>query len=304
MRPAARLAAVFLPLMLAAPASAQEEEEPDAPEAEEAPDAPEAEEAPEAPEAEEAPEAPVSAPQAATAPGVARARDDEGGIPLEPITVPVRRDDYTSQHAAVELRFGPYTPKIDESAATPVYSEFFGDNTRFMIGIEVDWQAWRIPHFGTLGIGVGWGYTQMSSTNVAHDDEVTGNISQTSTLNIMPFYGVGVLRIDTFARDLRVPLVPYGKLGIATAFWWVNDGIGTATSDTGIKGKDTSVGVQGAAGLMFLLDVLEPNSARAADVDIGVNNSYLFFELAVSDYGGDQMNVGANTWVTGLAFEM
>ena len=36
----------------------------------------------------------------------------------------------------------------------------------------------------------------------------------------------------------------------------------------------------------------------------GVNNSYLFFEWSMSNYGGDQMNVGSNNWVTGLAFEM
>jgi hypothetical protein len=55
---------------------------------------------------------------------------------------------------------------------------------------------------------------------------------------------------------------------------------------------------------MFLLDILEPSSALAADVESGVNNSYLFFEWSMTNYGGDQMNVGSNNWVTGLAFEM
>jgi hypothetical protein len=55
---------------------------------------------------------------------------------------------------------------------------------------------------------------------------------------------------------------------------------------------------------MLLLDVLEPSAARAMDAETGVNNSYLFIEWSVSDFGGDQMNVGSNTWVTGLAFEM
>jgi hypothetical protein len=211
------------------------------------------------------------------------------------------------QYAALELRFGPYSPKIDENTAAPVYSEFFGDGKRFMFGIEVDWQAWRVPYLGTLGVGVGWGYTQMTATNLVPAGETSVSneqVSQASSLHIMPFYAVGVLRVDAFARNLHIPLVPYAKLGVAHALWWVNDGIGSATNDAGVKGKDSSTGLQAALGAMFLLDVLEPSTARGADADTGVNNSYIFFEWAVSDYGGDQMNVGSNTWVTGLAFEM
>jgi hypothetical protein len=105
-------------------------------------------------------------------------------------------------------------------------------------------------------------------------------------------------------REVGIPFVPYGKLGVAHAFWWVDDGVGTAEADSGLSGKDTSTGTQMALGGMFLLDVLEPTTARALDADAGINNSYLFFEWAVSDYTGDQMNVGDSTWVTGLALEM
>jgi len=214
------------------------------------------------------------------------------------------RKGESAQYAAFELRFGPYSPKVDDSASTPIYSEFFGDKSRFMIGFELDWQAWRIPHVGTIGIGGGLGYTQMSGTNLPREGEATDNIAQSSTLDILPLYAVGVLRIDTFARHFSVPLVPYGKFGFGAAYWWVNDGRGTATNDQGLKGKDVSTGIQAAVGAMFLLDILEPSAARTADVDTGVNNSYVFFEWAISDYGGEQMNVGSSNWVTGLAFEM
>lgn len=219
----------------------------------------------------------------------------------------VGANDVSSQNAAFELRFGPYNPKVDDNLASPVYADFFGDTNRYMFGIEADWQAWRVPYVGSLGIGVGWGYTQMAGTNKIQFEvpgEAPPDISQESTLNIMPFYGVGVLRIDTFARNFHVPLVPYAKLGLSWAFWWVNDGIGTATNDAGTKGKDVSVGYQAAIGGMFLLDILDRGAALSADVDSGVNNSYLFFEWSMSDYGGDQMNVGSSNWVTGLAFEL
>lgn len=218
-------------------------------------------------------------------------------------------DDVSPQNAAFELRFGPYQPKIDDSLGTAAYTDFFGDTNRYMFGLELDWQAWRAPYVGSVGVGVGWGYTQMAGINKIDpasviEGEAPPRIAQESTLNIMPIYAVGVVRIDTFARNFYVPIVPYAKLGLGWAFWWVNDGISTATNDAGQKGRDVSVGYQAAVGGMLLLDILEPGAALSADVDSGVNNSYLFFEWSMSDYGGDQMNVGSNNWVTGLAFEM
>jgi hypothetical protein len=214
-------------------------------------------------------------------------------------------NDITPQNAAFEVRFGPYRPKIDDNVSSPVFDDFFGTGRRFMFGLELDWQALRIPYLGSLGVGGGWGYTQMSATNrVPAGGDTSVNVSQESSLNIMPFTALGVLRVDVLARRFSVPLVPYAKLGLAWAFWWVNDGIGTATTDDGTQGKDVSVGTQASLGGMFLLDILEPSSALAADIESGVNNSYLFFEWSMSNYGGDQMNVGSSNWVTGLAFEM
>jgi len=232
---------------------------------------------------------------------VARAQDDDGEQPV------LGKGKYESpQNFAFELRFGPYSPKVDDNTFAPVYDNFFGDGTRFMFGLEVDWQAYRIPYVGTIGAGLGWGYTQITANNLVLENSGVdpSDVSQQSSLNIMPFYGVAVLRVDTFARNFHVPLVPYGKLGVSYALWWVNDGIGTATNDAGTKGRDLSAGTQAAVGAMFLLDILEPGAARAADVDAGVNNSYLFFEWSMSNYPGNQMNVGSNNWVTGLAFEI
>jgi hypothetical protein len=214
-----------------------------------------------------------------------------------------RRNDYSSQSMAFELRFGPYSPRVDESSSTPVYDDFFGDKTRFMFGLEVDYQVWRAPHVGTLGVGLGWGYTRLSGANKPPnpDQAPDTEIDQKSTLNIMPMYGVGVLRIDVLSRELGIPLVGYGKFGLAYALWWINDGRGVARDAEGIPAKDHSVGTQAALGAMFLLDVLEPSAGKELDSAAGINNSYVFLEWSVSDYDG--MNVGSNTWVTGLAAE-
>jgi hypothetical protein len=63
-----------------------------------------------------------------------------------------------------------------------------------------------------------------------------------------------------------------------------------------------------ALGGMLLLDPFEPDAAVELDATAGVNNSYVFLEWYVSDLdgfgSGDQMHVGTNTWVLGLALEM
>jgi hypothetical protein len=226
-----------------------------------------------------------------------------------------RRNDFSSQNMAVELRFGPYAPRIDDSTNGAIRDGFFGDKKRFQFGFEFDAQLWRAPYVGTLGIGLGWSYTRWSALNKPCTDPAsscaseppddvnvteTDPISQKSTFNIMPMYAVGVLRVDVLARELSIPLVGYGKFGFGYALWWINDGTGIADFN-GEPAKDTSVGTHAALGAMFLLDVLEPSAGRELDSAAGINNSYVFFEWSVSDY--NRMNVGSSTWVTGLAAE-
>jgi hypothetical protein len=216
-----------------------------------------------------------------------------------------RRQYESEQNAAFELRFGPYRPEVDSDLGgqTP-FASTFGDDKRYLFGLEVDWQALRIPHFGSFGPGVGWGYTQFSADALLADG--SGNRSaQETTLNIMPLYLVGVLRVDVLARETFVPLVPYAKLGFGYALWWSSDGDGTAHADDGTAGRGVSYGPQWALGGMLLLDVLDQSSAIEMDATTGVNNSYFFFEWYQSQLGtSDQMQVGTNTWMLGLALEL
>jgi hypothetical protein len=216
--------------------------------------------------------------------------------------------DRSPQHAAFELRFGRYVPNVDENAPGSPFREFFGTTDRFLIGFEIDWQALRIPHFGSVGPAFGFGYTRMSGTNrVPGGGESSGvEVSQSSTLNIMPMYLVGVLRIDALMREVNVPIVPYAKFGLGYALWWVNDGIGISRNDeTGQKGSDISYGPQWALGGMLLLDGIDTGAAKALDNETGVNNAYLFGEWYNSELGSDsRMEVGTSTWMVGFALEM
>ncbi|MEB2313692.1 MAG: MXAN_2562 family outer membrane beta-barrel protein [Sorangiineae bacterium] len=236
-----------------------------------------------------------------TLPALAQGVDEFGSYGRD------RVGDYASpQNFAMELRLGPYRPRVDDefSGGAP-FEQTFGSDRRWLIGLELDWQALRIPYLGTLGPGAGWGYTTMSANAMLR--EGGGRSSEETSLTIMPMYAVGVLRVDVLARETPIPLVAYGKAGLGAAMWWAKTG-DRAHSTDGTLGHGTSTGYQFALGGMFLLDSLDRDASIEMDNSTGVNSSYFFLEWYYSDLdgfgSGKQMNVGANTWMLGLALEM
>jgi hypothetical protein len=208
----------------------------------------------------------------------------------------------SAQYLAVELRFGPYHPKVDDefSSATP-YKTIFGDSTRFQLGFEVDWQALRIPHFGSFGPGFGYSYTKSSApAPLARDPRIMS--AEDTSLWIMPMYLAAVLRVDVLAREFNIPIVPYGKAGFAYALWRSDADGDLAHDKNGVAGKGAESGYQLAFGGMFLLNVLHPQAALDMDNATGINAAYVFGEYFTSNINsfGHGMQVGANSWVVGL----
>jgi hypothetical protein len=209
---------------------------------------------------------------------------------------------------ALEVRFGPYRPRVDSEfggSAAP-YANAFGDKTRYMLGFEFDYQALRIPHFGSLGPGIGWGYTSSSAKALIASGNAAGSPSgQDTSLSIMPIYLAGVLRLDVLAQETPVPLAFYAKAGLEYGLWWVTSGSQLARAG-GEVGSGTSYGYHVALGAMLLLNVFDRASAADMDNSVGINSSYVFFEYfrsELSGFGSGLMQIGTNSWVTGLAFE-
>jgi len=212
----------------------------------------------------------------------------------------------SKQEAAFELRFGRYLPEVDSELDSTPFQTTFGNGTRYMLGAEVDWQLLRIPHFGTLAPGLGWGYTKFSAkARFASNGELSGT---TTRLNIMPMYLVGVVRADVISRELKIPLVPYAKLGVGYGLWWSSDGKRSAEAADGRKGRGASYGLTYALGGMFLLDVLDPDDAVTADGITGINNSYIFaewFRPQLDGFGSAKvLDIGSSSWVLGIALEI
>lgn len=214
----------------------------------------------------------------------------------------------TPQDFAFELRFGPYRPNIDDEfagAETP-FELHFGGDTRWSVGFELDWQLLRIPYVGTLGPGFGAAFTRGSLVSFLEDGSVAS--SQETQLNLIPMYGVAVLRIDPLIRYTPVPLAFSAKAGIGYAMWWISGDEGVVRDDAGYRAEDTSWGTQLALGVQLHLNPFDRSSAHALDTTYGINHSYLFIEWYRSDLdgfgSGRDMQVGTSSWIAGITLEM
>ncbi len=211
----------------------------------------------------------------------------------------------SKRYGALELRIAPYFPAVDRefSSATP-YRDAFGKGPSWTFGLEGDWQIFHIPHLGSIGPGLGWHFGWKNGTAPFTDPATPGESAHPQRMWIMPMYAVGVFRLDVLKQDLRIPLVPYAKFGVAVNIWEARDGHKLSTAE-GIKGKGLEYGWTGHLGVMLHLNPLSPQGATDMDVSVGVNDAYLFVEWWYSDVSsfGKGMQVGSNTLSMGLAVE-
>ena len=206
---------------------------------------------------------------------------------------------------AVELRFGPYRPRVDEGVSGRPYDRAFGDTRRFMVGGEIDWQPIHVRHVGSLGIGGLLGYTRANAN--ARFSDGSGDSAETTTFSMWLLSALLVARIDVLARETWVPLVPYAKIGPSAAFWTASNGSGTVTVG-GVEGRGRTFGMTYAVGGMFLLDAIDRQAAKTFAAEQGVKHTYFFFEYMFAELSGlgqsSAMHVGDRTWTLGLAMEL
>jgi hypothetical protein len=213
----------------------------------------------------------------------------------------------TPQHWAIELRFGPYAPEIDTEFKGPTdhlpYKTYFGDKHHLLMQLELDYQFFH--SFGTAAVGLQAGYFWKSTQALTLAGDASGDKTK---LELFPMAIQAVYRLDSLSRNLKLPLAPYGKLGLNYTVWRITDGNGDIPHPgSGGRGLGGTPGWQAAAGVAFLLDVLDPGAARALDDDTGVNHTYVFGEVAryaAAGLGSSKvLHVGDTTWVLGLMFE-
>lgn len=226
-----------------------------------------------------------------------------------------RRDRHaydSPQNFALELRFGLYRPDVDSDPALggrEPYRDSFGPNRRAMLGLELDWQALRIPKVGTLGPGIGVATTTASRPATTASGQAS---SEEMSFTVNPFSGLAVFRLDVFDREGGVPIVPYAKAGLVYSLWRASTTAGTSevirNDGSTAKGRGATWGYAVAAGLALDLGAIDERSARGLDQSTGINHTYVFGEWMITSvdglFGQDRpMRLGDSTWNAGLAFE-
>jgi len=225
---------------------------------------------------------------------------------------PARAEVNVPQHPdadfQLQIRFGPYYPDVDDESGLSgrPFKTVFGSGSELLFELGVDYEIWH--GFGTVTAGGSFGFVQflgkaLTSTGVKSSD--------TTVLNLLPLrLNVGY-HFDLLSRKFAIPIVPYVTTGISYYIWWVLDGVGdtaewedadgdTFTAQGGIFGAHLFVGVK------LLLDWLDEGAAANLYDDVGVINTFLFAEYAISwvdGFGGDHMDVGDQTFMFGLMME-
>ena len=225
-------------------------------------------------------------------------------------------------HFYFELRFGPYSPEVDEEfegrgqcnadGSVPVdesgnivtggtrdctpYEDFFGTDALFYFGIELDWLPLYIPYVVSIGPGFGWGVTSASGNAVTESGDEAA--SETS-LTIFPMHLSAVARFDGPLRELDFPVVPYVKAGLGLGLWSAS---GPTTDDEG-----TSYGMHLAIGGAVALNAFDQSAAMSMQENTGIRYANLWAEWMMMNLDGigsvPQMHVGTSTVVLGLALD-
>jgi len=205
-------------------------------------------------------------------------------------------DHASPEHFTWELRLGTYTPNTGGSAFTQVFP---GDSGP-MVALELDAHIVRIPYVGILGLGVSAGWARYSGrscttsggTLVCPTGSAADSSGEKAKLSLFPISTMAVLRIDALARELDIPFVFTGKLGLDTLFF-------RSTTGSRTDGKGHSLGLRWGVQVALELDFLDMHAARALDEDWGINHSFLFFELYGST-ANSTLPLGDRTFAAGL----
>ncbi len=199
----------------------------------------------------------------------------------------------STEHFGFELKVGTYRPDARATNGDNAWRTFFGNDRGPLLQLEFDVFAWRIPYVGLIGGGVSAGWARYerglcSDLTCAAQDR----LDEKGRAKLFPIAGLAVLRVDVLARELGIPLVLTGKLGVDAVFYRIRGG--------SLNGSGGSIGMRWALQLALELDFINRARARTLDDEWGINHTTLFFELFGST-ADSQIDLGTGlAWTLGL----
>lgn len=218
----------------------------------------------------------------------------------------------------IGIKLGPYVPGVDSNiAADPgPYERIYG-GAALMGVVELDrYFLWPL---GQLGITASAGYAGKTANALMGDGSTDARSEGDKTsFRVMPLSAGVAYRFTALDDRWRIPLVPYGRIGLAYYLWWVTAPSGTVaevpTAEcpdldgcSGNRALGASLGWQASVGLAFRAESLDPQAEMSLRNDLGIEHAGLYAELVHADvdgFGSDsRLPVGDTTWFAGLNFE-
>ena len=230
----------------------------------------------------------------------------------------------------MEFRFGPFVPDVDDEFSGDgegPFAEMFGDGPMFMTKLALE-RFFLYPG-GQLGVSFGAGFLTTGADSYELDE--MGNVSrqengkplrvdgERTNFRLFPLNVSAVYRFTGIDDRFRVPLVPYGKLGLAYTIWTVTKPDGSVAEagtmdcpdpSTGCDGdtaRGGSLGFDATLGLAIRAERLDPDTSVSLRNEMGIEHAGFFVELALSKvdgFGSDtKLSVGDLTWFGGFNFE-
>ncbi len=229
----------------------------------------------------------------------------------------------SKQRFAFEFKIGPYLPEVDKAYNGPglgPYATIFGRTNSMGQAVKKP-KLGVMPAFsfeyqfiylaGPLAVGTQVSFFFDKADALIAEPMPGENIRSTADqtrFGMVPLSLQLIYRFELLADFYKVPLVPYAKVGLTYAFWWVKDGTGkVAVNEAGKKGRGGVVGWQLNPGLMIRLDAFEPSASKKLDQSTKINHAYLFGEFQLTrlrNFGvGNSIDLGDKTALAGIAIE-
>jgi len=243
-----------------------------------------------------------------------RKRSAGGGAALVAVLAlghAARADDRPVPRFLVGFKMDRYDPKVDSEPGltTHPYHDVFGTRAPPRFQLEFDWE---VAHpFGSLLIGATAGFWQNYGKSIL-DSSPAGSPQRsedTTVLNIFPFGLIATYRFDWLAqRWERWPFIPYAQAGLMRALWVSYNGRGNVShDDAGSRGSGWTNGYTTALGVAVSLNAVDPDLAREAYLDTGIQRTTIFAEYGwtyLSNFHrGGALILSDRAWRFGLAVE-
>lgn len=183
-----------------------------------------------------------------------------------------------------EVGGGPYIPNVDDEfggGAGP-YRRIFGGAPSPMFRLHLSKTILQSPSLGALDVGFRTGF--WSKSGHALNSETGAPTGDRARFTIVPTSVTLTYRADSIYEQLRVPLIPYGRVAFERYNWW------TSKQDEW-SARGATNGWSATAGLGLVIDWMDPDAARDLENEVGIAHTILYFDVTkskVDDFGSDE----------------